>query len=402
MELLAPAGNTEKLDVVYHYGADAAYIGLGDFSLRQRADNVDPGDPAELAAKLARIKGPHRLYGTLNIYFQERDLARLEEQIGNIAALPLDALIVSDIGVLPLIRQVMPNIELHLSTQANCTNSEAARFYHGMGFTRIVPARELSLREIETIKRAVPDVELELFVHGAMCLAYSGRCLLSAWMAGRSGNRGDCAHSCRWNYRIGIEEKLRPGEYLPVEEGADFTTIMSPKDLSMIGHLAELRDAGADALKIEGRVKSAYYAAIVTRAYRKELDRLDSGSDPAASRPYVEELENVSHREFSTGFFFGDPDAVVPSDAQYKQRYRFMGSVGKRVSDSRYEIDVKNGFNTDQEIEFIGPDIPSISDDSFTLYDRLGEPADNVTHHAGGFIEPGVRVEPGYLIRRRK
>jgi U32 family peptidase len=402
MELLSPAGNTEKLDVVYRYGADAAYIGLGDFSLRQRADNVDPADPTELAAELARIKGTKRLYGTLNIYFQQRDLASLEEQVDKIAALPLDALIISDIGVLPLIRRAMPNMELHLSTQANCTNSEAARLYHDMGFARIVPARELSLAEIESIKRAVPEVELELFVHGAMCLAYSGRCLLSAWMAGRSGNRGDCAHSCRWDYRIGIEEKLRPGEYLPVEEGAGFTSIMSPKDLNMIDHLAQLRDAGADALKIEGRVKSAYYGAIVTRAYRKELDRLESGSDSASTRLFVDELQNVSHREFSTGFFFGNPDAVAPSDSQYKQRYRFMGSVGKSVSANRYEIDVKNGFDTGREIEFIGPDLPSISDDSFTLYDRLGEQTDKVTHHAGGFIQPGVPVEPGYLIRRRK
>ncbi len=401
MELLAPAGNTEKLEVVYRYGADAAYIGLSSFSLRRRADNVDPGNPSELAAELIRIKGRRKLYGTLNIYFQERDLARLEEQIDNIAALPLDALIISDIGVLPLIRRSMPNMELHLSTQANCTNSEAARLYHDLGFTRIVPARELSLNEIDAIKHAVPEVELELFVHGAMCLAYSGRCLLSAWTTGRSGNRGDCAHSCRWNYRLAIEEAQRPGEYLPVEEGTGFTTIMSSKDLCMIDHLAALRDAGADALKIEGWVKSAYYAAIVTRAYRKELDRLATGSDPDSSRPFVNELYNVSHREFSTGFFFGDPDAVVPSDASYRQRYRFMGSIRKKVSESRYQLDVKNGFGTDEEIEFIGPDLPSISDDSFTLYDDGGAQIDKVTHHTGGLIEPSVPVDPGYLIRRR-
>lgn len=401
MELLSPAGNTEKLGTVYRYGADAAYIGIGDFSLRQRADNVDPGNPSELAAELSRIKGRHRLYGALNIYFQERDLARLEEQIDKIAALPLDALIISDIGVLPLIRRSMPNMELHLSTQANCTNSEAARLYHDMGFARIVPARELSLREIEAIKHAVPGVELELFVHGAMCIAYSGRCLLSAWMVGRSGNRGDCAHSCRWNYRLAIEEAERPG-YLPVEEGAGFTTIMSSKDLCMIDHLAALRDAGADALKIEGRVKSAYYAAIVTRAYRKELDRLEAGADPESSRPFIDELYNASHREFSTGFFFGDPDAVVPSDAGYDQRYRFMGSVGEMDSESRYRLDVKNGFAAGEEIEFIGPDLPSIPDDSFALFDDSGMPTDKVTHQAGGLIRPGVPVEPGFLIRKRR
>ena len=402
MELLAPAGNAEKLEVAYWYGADAAYIGLGDFSLRQRADNVDPTDTALLAAELTRIKGSRRLYGALNIYFQERDMVRLEEQIDMIAGLPLDALIISDLGILPVIRRVMPGMELHLSTQANCTNSEAARFYHDLGFARIVPARELSLREIEGIKRAVPALELELFVHGAMCLAYSGRCLLSAWMAGRSGNRGDCAHSCRWNYRVGLEEQQRPGEFLPVEGGAGFTTIMSPKDLNMINHLRELRDAGADAIKIEGRVKSAYYAAIVTRAYRKELDRMASGADPASTRPFVDELLNVSHREFSTGFYFGDPDAVETTEATYRQRYRFMGSVGREVSAGRYALDVKNGFSAGSEIEFIGPDVAFIPDESFALYDPAGLRTEKVTHHAGGFIEPGVSVRPGYLIRCRK
>jgi len=402
MELLAPAGNLEKLEVAYRYGADAAYIGLGDFSLRQRADNVDPAEQSALAADLSRVKGRRRLYGTLNIYFQERDLVRLEEQINSIASLPLDALIISDIGVLPLIRRTMPGMELHLSTQANCTNREAARLYHDMGFTRIVPARELSLEEVAAIKDAVPEMELELFVHGAMCLAYSGRCLLSAWTTGRSGNRGDCAHSCRWNYRLAIEEAQRPGEYLPVEEGAGFTTIMSSKDLCMIEHLAALRDAGADALKIEGRVKSAYYNAIVTRAYRKELDRLKAGLGPDSSRPFVDELYNVSHREFSTGFFFGDPDAVAPSDASYRQQYRFMGSVGEMVSESRYKLDVKNGFGTGEEIEFVGPDVPSITDNSFTLYDDAGAPTHKVTHHNGGLIEPSAPVEPGFLIRKRR
>ena len=215
MELLAPAGDLEKLETVYTYGADAAYIGLAGFSLRRRADDVDPARTAE---QLRRIKGSRRLYGALNIYFHNADLRRLEEEIESVAALPLDALIVSDIGVVPVVRRHLPDLELHLSTQANCLNTEAARLYRDLGFSRIIPAREMSLRDLAELKETLPDLQIEAFVHGAMCLAYSGRCLLSAWQAGRSGNKGDCAHSCRWNYRHAIEEAQRPGEYLPVEE----------------------------------------------------------------------------------------------------------------------------------------------------------------------------------------
>jgi putative protease len=401
MELLAPAGNLEKLHVAYNFGADAAYIGLGRFSLRQRADNVDPAGN-DLAEAIRGIKGERRLYGTLNIYFRDTQLRDLEEQMEGISRLPLDGLIVSDPGVVPVVRRFIPDVELHLSTQANCTNSEAAKVYRDLGFSRIVPARELSLGEIETIRRSVPDVELEVFVHGAMCLAYSGRCLLSAWMAGRSGNQGDCAHSCRWNYRLAIEERERPGEYLPVDEGADYSTILSPKDLCMIDHLKSFENAGVDSLKIEGRVKSAYYVAIVTRAYRKELDRLASGDDRTVSQPYINELFHVSHREFSTGFFFGDPDAVAPGFSGYSQVYRFMGSLGRAVTDSRYEIDVKNGFRCGDEIEYVGPNVPASRDSSFLLYDSNGNRTEQVTHHSGGFIRPGVEVEPGYLIRQRK
>lgn len=401
MELLSPAGNLEKLAVAYRYGADAAYIGLGDFSLRQRADNVDVHDATDLARQLLAIKGGHKLYGTLNIYFQQSDLRELHRRIETIAELPLDAIIISDIGVVPLVRRTMPNVELHLSTQANCTNSEAARLYHDMGFTRIVPARELSLREIEEIKTAVPDLELELFVHGAMCLAYSGRCLLSAWMVGRSGNRGDCKHSCRWNYRVAIEEKQRPGEFLPVEESGGFSAILSPKDLCMIDHLSEMRDAGADALKIEGRVKSAYYVAVVTRAYRKELDRLESGLDRADIQAFVHELDAVSHREYSTGFYLGDPNATVPGSSSYEQKYRFLGSVGDEVRPGTFRLTVKNSFDRRSGIEFVGPDIPSLPDSSFVLLDEDGRPSGRTTHHRGGLIQPSVPVEPGYLIRRR-
>ncbi|HKJ86149.1 MAG TPA: peptidase U32 family protein, partial [Spirochaetia bacterium] len=301
MEILAPAGDLEKLETAYTYGADAAYIGLSGFSLRRRADDVDPGDVAE---QLRQIKGEKRLYGALNIYFHNEDIRRLEEQIDAIAALPLDAVIVSDIGAVATLRKYLPDVELHLSTQANCLNTAAARVYQDMGFSRIIPAREMSLEALAEMKASLPDLEIEVFVHGAMCLAYSGRCLLSAWQADRSANKGECAHSCRWNYRYAIEEAKRPGHYFPVEEGEGYTSILSPKDLCMIDHLAELRDAGVDALKIEGRVKSVYYAAVVTRAYRKELDRVLAGRSRSESQAFIDDLYNVSHREFSTGFFF--------------------------------------------------------------------------------------------------
>lgn len=398
MELLSPAGDLEKLETVYRFGADAAYLGLSGFSLRRRADDVDP---STVARELRRIKGDRKLYGALNIYFHNDDLRRLEAQIDAIALLPLDAVIVSDIGVVPVIRRYLPTVDLHLSTQANCLNTEAARIYHDLGFSRIIPAREMSLEALAELKSTLPDLEVETFVHGAMCLAYSGRCLLSAWQAGRSGNKGDCAHSCRWNYRYAIEEAKRPGEYLPVEEGDGFSTILSPRDLCMIDHLDELRNAGIDAVKIEGRVKSAYYAAIVTRAYRKELDRITAGEPRAVSEPFTRELFNVSHREFSTGFYFGDPDALVPTERSYNQRYRFVGTVGHEVGPGRYELSVKNGFAADEELEYVGPDTASVVEPRRLLYDAKGEPVDRLTHHSGGTIEPSVPVETGWLIRRR-
>ncbi|MFW5826156.1 MAG: peptidase U32 family protein [bacterium] len=397
MELLAPAGDLEKLETVYRFGADAAYIGLSGFSLRRRANDVAPSG---VAHRLRDIKGEKRLYGALNIHFHDADLARLEEQIDSIAELPLDAIIVSDLGTLPLLRRRLPHVELHLSTQANCLNAEAALVYHDLGFSRIIAAREMSLEDLAALKARLPDLEVEAFVHGAMCLAYSGRCLLSAWQAGRSGNKGECAHSCRWNYRHAIEEAKRPGVYYPVEEGAGFTTILSPSDLCMIDHLAEMREAGIDAVKIEGRMKSAYYAAVVTRAYRMEIDRVEAEGPRDEVQPFIDELANVSHREYSTGFYFGDPQAIVPTDAAYRQAYRYAGRIGRETGDGRYELDVKNSFSTGERVEFVGPRVLARADRAFRLFGPDGEPTERVTHQAGGSIEPSVPVEPGFIVRK--
>jgi U32 family peptidase len=421
VELLSPAGDLEKLETVYRYGADAAYIGLSGFSLRTRASDVLTGEA--LPQRLRAIKGRKRLYGALNIYFGNNDLTRLQENLDRIAELPLDALIVSDIGVVDLIRTRMPDIPLHLSTQANCLNSSAARVYRDLGFSRIIPAREMTLEEIVQLKATSPNLEVEVFIHGAMCLAYSGRCLLSAWLSGRSANKGNCAHSCRWEYRLALEEKQRPGEFLPVEESDGYTTLMSPKDLCMIDWIDRLYDAGIDAVKIEGRVKSAYYAAVVTRAYRREIDlavarsaatsaagataansRPDVPADPEPGappddNPFREDLFNVSHREYSTGFFFSDPGAAVPTQMSYSQRYRFMGTILDPVRDGSYDVRVNNTISRGTAIEYIGPDLPSIVDTNFELFDESGAPVDSIGHHSCGWIRPSVSVEPGYLIR---
>ncbi|MFP4301367.1 MAG: peptidase U32 family protein [Spirochaetaceae bacterium] len=397
MELLSPAGNIEKLRYAYQYGADAAYIGLRSFSLRARADNFDGSEPEEIR----RIKGGRKLYGALNIFFHQRDLKELEEQLELIGAYPFDAFIVSDIGIVPILRRRFPNTPLHLSTQANCVNASAAAIYGDLGFSRIILGREVSLREISEIREALPDMELETFVHGAMCIAYSGRCLLSSYMAGRSGNRGDCAHSCRWEYAL--VERKRPEESFPVEQGENFTTILSSRDLKMIDHLGELEEAGVNSVKIEGRMKSVYYTAVVTRAYRKQIDLIEGRiTDPEVVRPYVAELDEVSHREYSTGFYFGREEMEQHADGVYRRPYLFLGTIGEEVSPGRFRLELKNKIRTGEPVEYIGPDQPGSRDRRFLLYDEEGNPVEERDHGKETVIEPSLPVEPGFILRRRK
>jgi putative protease len=329
MELLSPAGSAEKLVYAYRYGADAAYIGLPNFSLRTRAENIDDADdqaPERLRAIKAAFPGaPKKLYGALNIYFHDKDLEALRRALPRIAEYPFDGFIVSDLGAYDLLREAFPDREFHLSTQANCTSWRAAKVYRDMGFSRVVPARELSLGEIAEIKDRVPGLEVEVFVHGAMCMAYSGRCFISSWLTGRSANEGDCTHSCRWNYRVYLEEEKRPGQFFPVEGGetaqGPYSLVMSSRDTCMIDHLAELEAAGVDAVKIEGRMKSLYYAALATRAYRWGIDR------PGEPNPFREDLFAISHREYDTGFYFGRLGMDVSAVATYGQAHLFAGSL---------------------------------------------------------------------------
>lgn len=415
MELLAPGGSMEKIETAFTYGADSVYFGLKDFSLRTNAKNVEYGTKDKLREIKERFGG--KLYCTVNIYFHEDDIEKLKAKLDEIQDYPFDAFILSDIGILDILRDRFPNSEYSLSTQASCINSRSAKIYHDMGFSKVILGRETPLSDIRKIKDANPDLLIETFVHGAMCMAYSGRCFLSSHLAGRSGNYGDCAHTCRWNYRLALEEEQRPGHYYPVLEENDWTTIMSSKDLCMIDHLAELRDAGVDTLKIEGRMKSIYYVASITRAYRKALDHL---YDPSVEYlPYREELFNVSHREFSTGFFFGkgpvdidgedplvrDPSLVAddinrPTTGGYLRDYLFLGTVKKQVQPGVYEVDIKNQIRTGEAIEFIGPDVLCIREPSVTALDAEMKETEHIDHCKTGYIRTSADLREGYIIRK--
>ena len=400
IELLSPAGNYEKLATAFNYGADAAYMGMTEFSLRANAGNFSIEEAEKVRA--LKEKTGKKVYCTLNILFREKQMEKLLSEKDEIGSWPFDAFIVSDIGTVPFLRKNFPEKELHLSTQASCLNSESVKMYRDMGFKRIILGREASLDDIRRIKDKVPEMELEAFVHGAMCMSYSGRCMLSSFLTGRSANRGDCSHTCRWNYRMyALEEEERKGHYYPIEENDGYTTILSSKDLCMIDHIKELEEAGLSSLKIEGRMKSVYYVAVVTRAYRKAID------DAPDKDEYKRDIFDVSHREFTTGFFFKDDpiegredDVSRPTSYGYERSYIFLGTIGKKKGENIWEIDCRNQIKRGQKLEFIGPDVPLLSDDNFTILDEDGFPLLQLDHMKKGFIKTDLNLKEGYIIRR--
>lgn len=399
IELLAPAGNYEKLCTALAYGADAAYMGLTKFSLRKNAGNIKDAEMEKIAA--LRKQSGKKLYCTMNILFSEDQIREAETLIPQLAETPFDAFIISDIGLVPLFRKYAPEKELHLSTQASCLNSSAAKMYYDMGFSRVILGREASLDDIKRIKDAVPELELEAFVHGAMCMSYSGRCMLSSFLTGRSANQGDCSHTCRWKYKVhyALEEEERKGNYYPIEEDeSGYTTILSSKDLCMVDHLDDLINAGLSSLKIEGRMKSVYYVALVTRAYRKLLDK-----SPEAEL-YREDLFNVSHREFSTGFFYGrdkiDGDEISShTQYGYRREYLYLGTILGEAAPGKYEVDVRNQIRTGKPIEYIGPDVLSIRDEGFRLCDEDGNEVIKLDHGKKGFILTDKPLKKDYILR---
>lgn len=404
IELLSPAGSFEKLVTAFNYGADAVYMGLKNFSLRTNAKNFDYDEAERI--RLLKEKTGKKLYCTVNIFFHEDDISKLESQLQDIKSYPFDAFIISDIGILETMKKAFPNAQMHLSTQANCINANSAKIYQKMGFDRIILGRETPLKDIRKIKDANPNLGIEAFVHGAMCMAYSGRCLLSAHLTGRSANQGDCSHTCRWNYRLALEEEERPGIYYPIAEENDFTTIMSSKDLCMIDHLQDLKDAGVDSLKIEGRMKSTYYVATVTRAYRKALDHLYNPS--VDYLPYREELFNVSHREYSTGFFYGngpvdtakEDDINIPTHIGYVRDYQFLGTIEKEIKPGIWSVDIKNQIKTGNALEYIGPDVLKIEDKSVQVLDSDFNPVLHIDHCNPGYIKTDLPLKKGYIIRQ--
>ena len=398
IELLAPAGNREKLLTAFNFGADAAYMGMTNYSLRKNAGNFT-AEELEDARKIKERFG-RKLYCTMNILFSEDQIRDVEAFLPTLKDSPFDAFIITDLGLVDLFHKYLPDKELHLSTQASCINSSAAKLYHRLGFRRVILGREASLDDIKRIKDAVPELELEAFVHGAMCMSYSGRCMLSSFLTGRGANQGDCSHTCRWNYKLhyALEEEERKGMYFPIEEQDGYTTILSSKDLCMIDHLDDLVASGLSSLKIEGRMKSIYYIALVTRAYRKALDK-----DPDFSL-YRDDLFNVSHREYSTGFFYGHDaidvnDIDKPTSYGYQREYLFLGTVKDEVSPGIWSIDIKNQLRKGRQLEYIGSDVYRIEDNDFTLLDADFNPVEKLDHGKSGYIMSNKKLKSGYIIR---
>jgi U32 family peptidase len=404
MELASPAGSLEKLQFAYRYGADAAYIGFSGFSLRAKAENFSIEDASAVSA-LVNEQGPSRkrkLYCALNAYFRDDSLSRLEDSVELLSSFPFDAFIISDLGVRPFLEKHFPGKRLHLSTQANCTNAESAKMYRDLGFSRIILARELRLREIESIRQAVPDVELEAFAHGALCLAYSGRCLLSAWMADRSSNEGLCTHSCRWDWRL-LEEKSRPGQYFPIYEGNGFSSILSSRDICMIDHVDKLVSVGLDSIKSEGRMKSLYYTAVSTQAYRAAIDKAMGG----AMSPKVDDYEAIraelfqtSHRPYTTGFYFDDKEVLQPALENTEKDWFFLGTVSEVLAPRRYRIILRNQIRIDEAIRVISPNRAPRLIDRFGLSSPKGESLSKADHGSPCILECDFDIEIDSILTR--
>ena len=396
-ELLAPAGNLEKLETALRYGADAVYCGIEQFSLRASAGNLTVQDLLR-ACEVTHSQGK-RLYLTLNAFLRPGEEEAARQLLESLLTVPVDAYILADPGMLHLVRQVDPDRELHLSTQANTTNGLAAHFWQVQGVKRLNLARELSLKEIAAVRSSV-DLELEVFVHGAMCMAYSGRCLLSAGLSGRSANRGTCSHPCRWKYSL--QEESRPGEYLPIEEDGRGTYIFNSRDLCLINHLPDLISAGVDSLKIEGRMKSLYYVAAVTRIYRAALDAWYEDSDGYRVDPqWHRELEAVSHRPYGTGFLFEQEHAFVTAEnSNYLRDCDFVGIVQGQAPGGDWVVEGRNRFKGGESLEIIGPAMRQAEFVFSEAFNEQGETVSTVQPNAVVRMALPSGAQPGDMLRR--
>ena len=399
-ELLAPAGNMEKLKMALLYGADAVYLGGKQFGLRAfggNFSNEELKEAVEFAHNLNK-----KVYVTVNIFPHNSDIEMLPEYLAFLNTTGADALLVADIGLFMLAKKYAPDIELHISTQANNTNWATVEAWHNMGASRVVLARELSKDEISVIRQKC-SVELEMFVHGAMCISYSGRCLLSNYMTGRDSNRGSCAQPCRWKYSL-VEEK-RPGQYFPIEEDERGTFIFNSKDMCLLPYLPDVIESGVDSLKIEGRMKSVHYAASVVKAYRMAIDSYFENPEAFAVKDeWLEELEKVSHRSYTTGFYYGKPtekDQIYTSSS-YIQTSDFVGLVLDYDEATGFAtVEQRNNMKLGQEIEVFQPQLPGYRQLLGEMYNDEGE-AIEVAPHPQQIVKIRMEapVEPYAILRR--
>lgn len=365
VELLAPAGNIEKLKSAFHFGADACYIGGNAFNLRGMSANFKND---ELREAVEFVHGKNKkLYVTLNIFAHNKEIDHLPDFVKFLEEVKVDAVIVADLGVFQLVREVAPELSIHVSTQANNTNWRSVKLWKDLGASRVILAREMSLEEIKEIREKVPDVELEVFIHGAMCMAVSGRCLLSNYMTARDANRGVCAQSCRWNYKVVAEN--HPGECHDVIEDEDGTYIFNAKDLCTIEFIDKVIETGVDSLKIEGRMKSIYYNSTVVKQYREAIDLYMTGNYKYNPK-WFEELQTISHRLYSKGFYLGkitEEDQNYNTNLSYSQTYQLVANVLEKRPNNQYLLQIRNRLSTDDEIELVRPnsDIQKFKIDEF-------------------------------------
>lgn len=380
-ELLVPASSLEVLKVAVTFGADAVYIGGEAFGLRAKAKNFSMEDMAE-GIRFAHEHGV-KVYVTANILAHNDDLDGARAYFEELKAIEPDALIISDPGMFTIAREVCPEIDIHVSTQANNVNYMTFLFWQRQGATRVVTGRELSLKEIREIRDHIPDsLEIETFVHGAMCISYSGRCLLSNFFTGRDANRGACTHPCRWKYSV--VEETRPGEYMPVYENERGTYIFNSKDLCMVDHLPDLVDAGVDSLKIEGRMKTALYVATVARTYRKALDDLEKGREVYEQNLpwYEQQITGCTYRRFTTGFFYGKPDenSQIYDSNTYEKDYVYLGIAGQPDAAGVFDLEQRNKFSVGEAIEIMKPDGRNIEVTVEHIQDLEGNEQESAPH----------------------
>ncbi|MBE6099516.1 MAG: U32 family peptidase [Anaerovibrio sp.] len=399
-ELLAPAGNMEKLKMALIYGADAVYLGGKAFGLRAFGGNFD-NDELKEAVDFAHGLNK-KVYVTVNIYPHNSDMEKLPEYLAFLNDIKVDALLVADLGVFSFARQYAPDVEIHISTQANNTNWVSVNAWKDMGAARVVLAREMSLGEIRTIREKC-DVELEMFVHGAMCISYSGRCLMSNYMTGRDSNRGSCAQPCRWKYSL-VEEK-RPGQYFPVEEDERGTYIFNSKDMCLLPHLPDVIESGVDSLKIEGRMKSVHYVASIVKAYRAAIDSYCQSPDGfQLKQEWIDELGKVSHRQYTTGFYYNKPtaDDQIYGSSSYEQTSDFVGLVLAYDEATGFAtVEQRNNMKLGQEIEVFQPNLPGYRMILAEMYNDEGE-AIEVAPHPQQIVRMKMvhPVEPYAILRR--